>query len=67
MADTYTWDELNAKLRTVDEKECERLLRAERAGKARTQYLLRIYGRFNVLRTERERREMLTPAKGKAK
>lgn len=54
-----TWLELQDKLAKAKEKDCLTLLEAEKTGKQRVQYLLRIYGRFNVLRTKRERTELL--------
>lgn len=56
-----TWVDLNEALRNVNETECWTLLKAEQAGKRRVQFLLRIYGRANRLRTERERNALLAP------
>jgi hypothetical protein len=53
------WGALQEALREVSEEECWRLLAEEKAGKNRVQFLLRIYGRANRLRTERERRELM--------
>jgi hypothetical protein len=58
------WKSLNDFLRNATEQDCIDLLRQERKGKARVQFLIRIHGRFNVLRAERERGELLTE-KGK--
>ena len=54
-----SWDELNRRLKKMTEAECAALLEAEEAGRARTSFLIRIYGRFNTLRTQRERRELI--------
>lgn len=54
-----TWLQLQDRLVRAKESDCLTLLKAEKAGKKRVQYLLRIYGRFNVLRTKRERTELL--------
>jgi hypothetical protein len=54
-----TWLQLQDKLAKATEKQCMVLLKEEQDGKKRVQYLLRIYGRFNVLRTTRERSELL--------
>lgn len=59
-----TWNSLNTALQSddVDEDECLRLLKIERAGQRRLQFMLRLYGRYNKLRTERERREIAADA-----
>jgi hypothetical protein len=53
------WTALNTALRTATEDECAALLRQERKAGNRIQYLLRIHGRYNRLRSDRERREIL--------
>lgn len=53
-----SWLQLNKVLRTIKETECGTLLRFERHGKRRVNYMLRIYGRYNRLRSDRERREL---------
>lgn len=53
------WSTLNDVLKTLDEDQCWKLLDEEKAGKRRAGCLLRIYGRANQLRGERERRELL--------
>ena len=53
------WADLNANLGGCDESQCWALLAAEKQGKARIQFLLRIYGRANKLRTQRERQELI--------
>ena len=50
------WGALNEALRKATEQQCQQLLAAERKGKRRLQFLLRIYGRYNRLRTIRERK-----------
>lgn len=64
MADDYTyllenWAALNASLMDLSEEQVETLLNEERSGQKRPAFLLRLYGRFNTLRTQRERRELL--------
>lgn len=56
---TDSWLDLNARLKDANEKSCEELLQIEKTYKKRPHFLLRIYGRFNKLRSERERRELL--------
>lgn len=53
------WPGLNEALRAATEEEAAALLRAERGGKRRVQYLMRIHGRFNRERARRERAELL--------
>lgn len=53
------WKSLNDFLRNATEQQCTELLKQEKKGKARVQFLIRIHGRFNVLRAERERGELL--------
>lgn len=55
-----TWPNLQASLSEASEEDCRKMLVMEREGKQRLQFLLRIYGRFNRLRAERERRELVT-------
>jgi len=45
----------NSCLMEVSEVQCKRLLEAEKKGHARLSYMLRIFGRYNVLRCQRER------------
>lgn len=52
------WKTLNNRLRVADEKECASLLAAELAGPRRRSCLLRIHGRLDRLRRERERKEL---------
>jgi uncharacterized protein YbgA (DUF1722 family) len=60
------WTALNDALRTIDEKRCRQLLEREKNNKRRVAFLMRIYGKFNQLRCDRERRELLTPIKKEA-
>lgn len=59
-----SWTELNDVLRSADEKTCQRLLAAELRGKARRQFVLRIYSRYNRVRAGRERVELLSKCDG---
>jgi hypothetical protein len=52
------WLVLNKVLRTIDIDDCKEMLSTEQAGKRRLNYMLRIYGRYNRLRSDRERREL---------
>ena len=54
-----SWVVMNEALKTIDEKECWKLLEQEKKGQQRAQFMLRIHGRANKLRAERERRELL--------
>lgn len=58
-----SWTSLNSVLHALSEEECWALLRAERGAARRPQVLLRVYGRANRLRTQRERRDLLEEAK----
>ena len=53
------WAVLNTHLTKLSEKECAELLKREKKGKKRFNFLLRIYGRYNRLRTVRERAELM--------
>lgn len=54
-----SWKSLNDNIKDLDEDQVKELLDKEREGKKRTQFLLRLYGRYNTLRTIRERKELL--------
>lgn len=54
------WFALNEFLREASEADCERLLKEEKRGQRRVQYLLRIHARYNKQRGQRERGELLT-------
>jgi len=53
------WPSLNDALRSATKTEALELLVFEQAGQRRVQYLLRIYGRYNLLRAKEERAELL--------
>lgn len=53
------WLELLDQLRNASEKECADLLESEKHGKRRFNYLMRIFMKYNKLRYQRERRELL--------
>jgi hypothetical protein len=53
------WNNVNTLLRTATEKDVARMLQAERHGRCRLLYLLRIHGRLNVMRYQRERKELV--------
>ncbi len=54
-----SWVAMNEALKTLSEEECWELLRQEKKGQRRAQFMLRIHGRANKLRAEREKRELL--------
>lgn len=58
-----TWARLNKTLRSSTEDDCEILLNKELRNACRGRFLLRIHGRLNKLRAQRERREILQKAK----
>lgn len=53
------WRELNARLLLLTEAQVLALLEEERAGKCRVAFLERLHQRYSVLRSERERAELL--------
>lgn len=53
------WVAMNAALKELSEEKCWKLLQEEKNGQKRAQFMLRIHGRANKLRAERERRELL--------
>jgi hypothetical protein len=53
-----TWLALNDALRAADEKDCQRLLKEEKAGRGRKQFLKRIHSRLNKVRADRERKQL---------
>lgn len=57
--ESLTWRDLNAILNQAGEKECQLLLEVEKKDKKRVQFMTRIYGRLNRMRTERERLELM--------
>ena len=50
------WRKMNEFIQAHTEEECWKLLKEEQKGGKRLDYLLRIYGRANKLRSTRERR-----------
>ena len=54
-----TWRELLAKMPDMGENEIKELLVQEHSSRRRTTVLLRLHQRFCMLRSERERRELL--------
>ena len=53
------WDDLNAALMKADRKTAEGMLDAERKGRQRKMFLLRIHSRINKLRAHAERQELI--------
>ena len=58
-----SWKQLNDKIAELTEQEALELLEQEKAGKRRAGFLLRLHGRYNVMRTARERNELLQGGK----
>lgn len=54
-----TWKSLNEFLSAATEDQANALLQRERAGSRRLQFMIRCYGRYNKLRQERERKELI--------
>ncbi len=54
------WETVKDALRDATEEQAMEMLKAEKAGKARVQYLLRIHARMNRQRAQRERAELLS-------
>lgn len=61
------WMELSAEVKTMKEDEAFCLLEAERASRCRPNVILRLHGRYNRMRGERERMEMMQPLKKSTK
>lgn len=59
-----SWGDCNEFLRNASEKDAATLLSKERAGRCRVQYVFRIYSRFNKMRAQRERAELLPRSSG---
>lgn len=57
-----TWRELNRNIHTYSEEQLLEMLDAERRGSKRITIMQRIHQRYNVLRTTRERLELLREA-----
>lgn len=60
------WRELNARLGSLREDELEQMIREEMKGERRPTLLIRMHQRFTVLRSLRERREILNAATSEA-
>ena len=58
-----SWSELNKSLLELSEQDVLKLLEAEKVGKRRHTFLLRLHARYNVLRGNRERTELSAIAK----
>ena len=56
------WRELNARLGSLREDELEQMIREELKGERRPTLLIRMHQRFTVLRSLRERRDILNVA-----
>jgi len=54
-----TWRDLNDAIRDASEADCERLLKLEKAGRKRQQFVMRIFSRLNRVRADRERQDLL--------
>ena len=52
------WSALNDLVMSLGEAECVALLKAEKAGRCRVRWLLRIRSRLSRLRADRERSEL---------
>lgn len=59
MVDTTTWVTLNSTVMHATEDECAKALEHELQNQRRSQFALRIFCRFNRLRTIRERKTIL--------
>ena len=57
------WDDLNAALMKADRMTAEGMLDAERKGRQRKMFLLRIHSRINKLRAHAERQELIKLSK----
>jgi hypothetical protein len=53
------WIDLQPRIMKATEEELVTLMAQERLGLARTAWLLRIHARYNRLRAERERKELM--------
>lgn len=59
---SINWRTLNARLGSLREDELEQLIQEELRGEKRPTLLVRMHQRFTVLRSLRERREILNAA-----
>lgn len=60
--DIETWGQLNEALSGASEADCAALMALEKAHRCRIRALIRIHGRMNVVRAERERQELVAYA-----
>lgn len=58
-----SWEALNNAVNISNEKQCLQLLKSEKKGRARKQFLFRIHSRYNKLRAIRERLELQDASK----
>ena len=63
---SINWRTLNARLGSLREDELEQLIQEELRGEKRPTLLVRMHQRFTVLRSLRERREILNAATSEA-
>ena len=54
-----TWQTLQAGVRDASEAQCEELLKEEKKGRNRPQFVLRIFSRLNRMRALRERQGLV--------
>ena len=54
-----TWKDLNRVMKAADLSTCEQFLEAEKQGKRRKQFLMRIHSRLNKVRADQERTSLL--------
>ena len=60
--DKLTWERLQEELKEADEATIKRMIDYEVKHRKRLQFLLRMHGRYNKLRTTRERNELMSSA-----
>ena len=58
-----TWTGLNLFLTTAGERDCEKVMAREAAGRNRRRVMLRIHSRLNKLRAHRERKAIIKGSK----
>ena len=63
---SINWRTLNARLNSLREDELEQMIREEMKGEKRPTLLVRMHQRYTVLRSLRERREILSAATSEA-
>lgn len=63
---SINWRTLNARLGSLREDELEQMIREELKGERRPTLLIRMHQRYTVLRSLRERREILNVATSEA-